>query len=92
MNTNKLIYHYIHYIYIVCYEDPGECVDSIYLGSVPAIDSGDCVKKCQSYNGCMYGTFRPDDSNLNMCLLFQTCTRLETGLCPNCLTSHYFCK
>ena len=72
-------------------EEPGECVDSVFLGSLPANDSMDCLKKCQSYKGCGYGTFRPD-SNMNLCLLFQTCTRLETELCPNCLTSHFMCK
>ena len=72
-------------------EEPGECVDSVFLGSLPANDSMDCLKKCQSYKGCGYGTFRPD-SNVNLCLLFQTCTRLETDLCPNCQTSHFLCK
>ena len=71
--------------------EPGECVDSIFLGSVPAHDSVDCLKKCQSYTGCIYGTFRPEN-NVNLCLLFQTCTRLETTLCPNCLTSHFLCE
>ena len=72
-------------------EAPGECNDSVYLGSLPANDSMDCLKKCQSYKGCSYGTFRPA-STVNLCLLFQTCTRLETDLCPNCLTSHSLCK
>ena len=73
----------------ICKEQ-GECTNSIFLGSVPVSwDSSDCLKKCQSYDGCTHGTFRPDSNNL--CLLFQTCTRLETTLCPNCLTTSTEC-
>ena len=68
-------------------EEPGECVDSIFLGHLPAKDSVDCMKKCQMYNNCNFGTFTSDYN----CLLFQTCTRLETMLCPNCLTSSTGC-
>ena len=71
-------------------EEPGECVKSIFLGSVPANDSVDCVKKCRNYNGCTFGSFNPD-YNPNLCSLFQTCTRLETELCQNCLTSSIEC-
>ena len=71
-------------------EESGECVDSIFLGSVPANNSVDCLNKCRNNNDCSFGLFRPD-SNLNLCLLFQTCTRLETELCPNCLTSSTEC-
>ena len=67
---------------------PGECVKSIYLENEPAIDSFDCWKICHSYEGCNYGTFNPD---LSLCLLFQTCTRLDTSECPNCLTSSSQC-
>ena len=31
-------------------EEPGECVDSIFLGSIPANDSADCLKKCRNIN------------------------------------------
>ena len=68
-------------------EEPGECVDSIFLGHLPAKDSVDCMKKCQMYNNCNFGTFTSDYN----CLLFQTCTRLETMLCPSCLTSSTGC-
>ena len=68
-------------------EEPGECIDSIFLGYVSANDSVDCVRKCKIYDECNFGTFTPDNS----CLLFQTCTRLETDLCPNCITSSIEC-
>ena len=67
---------------------PGECVESIYLTNEPAIDSFDCWKKCRSHQGCNYGTFNPD---LTRCSLYQTCTKLDTSSCPNCLTSAIEC-
>ena len=62
---------------------PGKCTESIYLTNEPAIDSFDCWKKCQSHQGCKFGTFIPDKTQ---CSLFQTCTQLDTTSCPNCLT------
>ena len=67
---------------------PGECVESIYLTNEPAVDSFDCWKKCRSHQGCNFGTFIPDKIQ---CTLFQTCTRLDTTSCPNCLTSSVEC-
>ena len=67
----------------------GECTDSIFLDTVAADDSMDCLNKCKSYDSCNYGTFMPD---FNSCSFFQTCSRFETDLCPNCLTSHSKCS
>ena len=71
-------------------EEPGECVDSIFLGSIPANDSADCLKKCRNANGCTYGSFTPDYIP-KLCLMFQTCTKVENVLCPNCLTNEIYC-
>ena len=68
----------------------GVCSSSTFLAPVPASDSVDCVKKCRNYDGCSFGSFTPD-YNPNLCLLFQTCTRLETESCPNCITSGIEC-
>ena len=70
----------------------GECTDSIFLANVPADDSMDCLNKCQSHDKCNYGTFRPTDLFTNMCTFFQTCSRIETDSCPNCLTSSTKCS
>ena len=67
---------------------PGECVESIYLTNEPAIDSFDCWKTCRSHQGCYFGTFIP---NKTQCSLFQTCTRLDTTSCPNCITNSNDC-
>ena len=67
---------------------PGECIHSEYLGNVPATDSFDCWKKCRSHQGCNFGTFIPDKTQ---CSLYQTCTKLDTTSCPNCLTSSTEC-
>ena len=71
-------------------DEPGECIDSIFLGSVPANDSLDCLKKCRNDDSCTFGSYTPD-YNPNLCLLFQTCTKLGTHLCPNCYTSSTEC-
>ena len=70
-------------------EEPGECVDSIFLGSVPANDSADCLMKCRNSDGCHFGSFTP---NYNLCFLFNTCTSLDTVSCPNCETSEISCS
>ena len=67
---------------------PGECVESIYLTNEPAIDSFDCWRKCRSHQNCYFGTFKPDRTE---CTLFQTCTKLETTACQNCLTTSIDC-
>ena len=67
---------------------PGECVESIYLKNELAKNSFECWKKCRSYIGCNFGTFRPDKTQ---CSLFQTCTKLDTTSCPHCLTSSINC-
>ena len=72
-------------------EEPGECVDSIFLGSVPANDSADCLMKCRNSDGCHFGSFTPDYIP-NLCLLFKTCTSLDTESCPNCETSEISCS
>ena len=72
-------------------KEPGVCVDSIFLGPVSANDSADCLKKCRNTNGCNFGSFTPDYSP-NLCLLFETCDRLETESCPNCQTSEISCS
>ena len=72
-------------------EEPGECVDSIFLGSVPANDSADCLMKCRNSDGCHFGSFTPDYIP-NLCLLFNTCTSLDTVSCPNCETSEISCS
>ena len=71
-------------------KEPGECTNSIFLGSVPANDPIDCVKNFRNNKGCSFGSFTPD-YNPKLCLLFQTCTRLETELCLNCTTSSIDC-
>ena len=72
-------------------KEPGECVDSNFLGSVPANDSVDCMEKCKNFDSCVFGSFTPD-YNPNLCLLFKTCTILETDSCPNCQTSEISCS
>ena len=67
---------------------PGECIHSEYLGNVPATDSFDCWKKCRSHQGCNFGTFIPDKTQ---CSLFETCNKLDTSSCSNCLTSSVEC-
>ena len=67
---------------------PGECVESIYLTNEPAVDSFDCWKKCRSHQGCNFGTFEPDKTE---CSFFQTCNKLDTNSCQNCLTSSIEC-
>ena len=69
------------------------------MDSVPAVDSSDCLSKCKAYIDqtkikCYYGTFitfPPDEhqTHPSICLMFQTCTKLETTLCKTCLTSSY---
>ena len=70
-------------------KEPGECANSIFLGSVPANYSVNCMNKCWSHNSCNFGSFSPYQHD---CLLFETCTRLETDLCPNCVTSATECS
>ena len=76
---------------ILCAQ-PGECTDSIFLALVAADDSMDCLNKCQSDDRCNFGTFRPTDLITNMCTFFQTCSKIETDLCPDCLTSSTKCS
>ena len=70
-------------------EEPGECIDSIFLGSVPANDSANCLMKCRNSDGCHFGSFTPD---YNLCFLFKTCTSLDIASCPNCMTSEISCS
>ena len=67
---------------------PGECKEGIYLANEPAIDSFGCWKKCRSHQGCNFGTFIP---NMNLCSLYETCTKMDNNSCPNCLTSSNKC-
>ena len=69
------------------------------MESVPAVDSSDCLSKCISYFDqtqikCYYVTFitfppDPEQTHPSICLLFQTCTKLETTSCQTCLSSSY---
>ena len=90
MNTAQAFLFSILFLSVssdIC-DAPGECVESIYLTTEPAIDSFDCWKKCRSHQNCYFGTFIPDRTQ---CSLFQTCTRLETTSCSNCVTSAIDC-
>ena len=69
---------------------PGECVNSVYLGSTPANGTIDCLNTCRVHEGCNFATYSPDYEP-NECLLFQTCEELDTSFCPNCLTSGTDC-
>ena len=48
---------------------------------IPLIAGKNVVLK---YEGCNFGKFIPDKTEFS---LFQTCTKLDTTLCPNCRTS-----
>ena len=72
---------------IICNE-PGECSHSLYIGSVPAIHSQECVRICQSYESCNFATFNP---NFNGCLMFENCETVETAICSNCVTNSREC-
>ena len=90
MNTAQVILFLTLILSVSCdiCDAPGECTDSIYITNEPAIDSFDCWKKCRSHQRCYFGTFRPEKTE---CLLFETCTKLDTTSCPNCRTSSIEC-
>ena len=67
---------------------PGECVNSTYLGSTPTSGANDCLNICRDHEYCNYATYSRD---YQQCLLFQTCEKLDTNLCSNCLTSNTDC-
>ena len=69
---------------------PGQCVNSIYLGSAHANGSVDCLLICRAHEGCNFATYSPDYQP-NECLLFQTCEKVDTSFCPNCVTSGNDC-
>ena len=71
----------------ICNQE-GVCSKSIFLVPLPANSSSDCIEKCSNYDSCNFGSFSPD---YNLCLLFETCTSLDTVSCPNCQTSEIFC-
>ena len=81
------------------YDEPGGCANSVFLEFTTAVDSFNCLSKCISYidemgTKCYFSTFisYPPDIYVHQskkCLLFQTCTKLETSSCMNCLTSTY---
>ena len=66
---------------------PGQCDNgNVFLATFPANNAMDCLKNCQSQNGCSHATFYP-----SVCTLFKTCRNLETKNCPNCITSSINC-
>ena len=69
---------------------PGVCVNSTYLGSIATNRRIDCLNICRIHEYCNYATYSPD-LQPNECLLFQTCEKLDTNLCSNCLTSGIDC-
>ena len=76
---------------IICAE-LGQCSDSIFLATVQASDSMDCLNQCKSDDRCNYGTFKP--TGLLTCTFFTNCTIIKTDniLCPDCLTSSEMCS
>ena len=83
-----LIFVLIHAANGIICNTPGECSHSLYIGSVPASNSQECVRICQSYEYCNFATFNP---NLNGCLMFENCETLETAFCSNCVTNSREC-
>ena len=69
----------------------GMCSNSTFLVPLAANSSSECMEKCRNYGGCNFGSFT-SDYNLNLCLLFKTCTSLDTASCPNCETSEISCS
>ena len=92
MNTAQAIL----FIFLICSvssqicDEPGICGHSLLLTTVPANDSFDCMDICRSYDGCNYGSFCPDNY-YPLCLLFQTCSKLDTTFHRNCKTSSIEC-
>ena len=69
----------------------GVCSNSTFLVPLPANSSSECMEKCKNYGNCHFGSFT-SDYNPNLCLLFKTCTSLDTESCPNCETSEISCS
>ena len=73
---------------IICAQH-GQCSHSIFLATVAADDSDNCLNKCSHNHRCNYGTF---NNHTKMCTFFPTCTRIERDiLCKDCLTSSKKC-
>ena len=86
--STLLIFAYL-ILAVIC-RVPGECTNATFLAVIPAYDLSHCMKICQVYEGCYYGTF----NNLKkLCLLYETCSRahVKTAPCPDCLTSSLDC-
>ena len=69
-------------------DKPGQCVNSLFLGSISESNRHDCNQICQNTNGCEYVSF---DYESNVCLLFEECADISEKYCPTCHTTSNDC-
>ena len=69
-------------------DKPGQCVNSLFLGSISQSNQHDCHQFCQNTHGCEYVSF---DDESKVCLLFEDCADISEKYCPTCRTTSNDC-
>ena len=72
---------------LICYT-PGQCLDSNFVGAIPANEINECLLSCKENIKCYWSTFYPEFSSCN---LFSECNDLNNSQCTDCLTSKKEC-
>ena len=65
------------------YDKSGQCVNSLFLGSISSKNSHECKQICDGNIQCKYVSF---DYESNVCLLFEECAEISEKYCPTCRT------
>ena len=69
-------------------DKPGQCVNSIFLGSISQTNSHECQQLCENTPQCEYVSF---DDESNVCLLFEDCADISEKYCPTCRSTSNDC-
>ncbi len=69
--------------------EPGFCSNSHYLASGYAKDADDCLKQCQSWPGCKWYSFDPNENSF--CELTSDCLDVDQT-CVNCIHGQVECQ
>ena len=69
-------------------DKPGQCVNSVFLGSISSTSSQECKQICDATIQCEFVSF---DYQSNVCLLFEDCSEISEKYCPTCRTTSNDC-
>ena len=72
---------------MTCYE-PGQCINSKFIGAAPANAINECIMNCKNNSNCAWNTYNP---NINFCNMFSDCMELDDIQCKGCLTNQKGC-